>query len=62
MHTPSHNMSQVAITQEGVSPGSDHVYIAHLLQYHISLQPPEWFIMFLVTKGLELTAEVTLLN
>ena len=50
--------SQVAITQEGVSPGSDHVYLAHLLQYHISLQPPEWFIMFLVTKGLKLTAEV----
>ena len=52
--------SQVAITQEGVSPGSDHVYLAHLLQYHISLQPPaaEWFIMFLVIKGLKLTAEV----
>ena len=53
--------SQVAITQEGVSPSNDHVYLAQLLQYHISLQPPEWFIMFLVTKGLKLTAEVTLI-
>ena len=52
--------SQVAITQEGVSPGNDHVYLAQLLQYHISLQPPEWFIMFLVTKGLKLTAKVNL--
>ena len=54
--------SLVAITQEGVSLDNDHVYLAQLLQYHISLQPPEWFIMFLVTKGLKLTAEVTLLN
>ena len=52
--------SQVAITQEGVSPSNDHAYLAQLLQYHISLQPPEWFIMFLVTKGLKLTAEVNL--
>ena len=51
--------SQVAIVQEGVSPGSDHVYLSQLLQYHMSLQPPEWFIVFLVTKGLKLTAEVT---
>ena len=51
--------SQVAITQEGVSLGSNHIYLAQLLQYHVSLQPPEWFIMFLVTKGLKLTAEVT---
>ena len=51
--------SKVAITQKGVSTDSNHVYFAQLLQYHISLQPPEWFIMFLVTKGLQLTAEVS---
>ena len=50
--------SLVATIQKDVSPGCDHVYLAQLLQYHISQQPPEWFIMFLVTKDLKLTAEV----
>ena len=52
--------SLLAINQKdsAQTTDNDNIYLAHLLQYHISLQPPEWFIMFLVTKHLRLTAEV----
>ena len=33
-----------------------HVYFAHLWQYHI--RPLEWFVVFLVTKRLQITSEV----
>ena len=56
------SFSLAAITQEvsvQTSTDGDHTCLAHLLQYQISLQPPEWFVAFLVTKSLKLTAEVT---
>ena len=51
--------SKVAITQEvSVQTSTDHIHLAHLLYYQVSLHPPTWEIVFLVTKDIKVVAEV----
>ena len=52
--------SLVAITQEGSAAvlDDDHTYLAHLNYYLISLQPPKWAVVFLITTRLRLIVEV----
>ena len=55
--------SLVAITQEVSTNDTavlddDHTYLAHVNHYLISLQPPKWAVVFLVTTRLQLIVEV----
>ena len=52
------DLSVPASINEEVSPDANHMYLAHLLQYHISQQPHEWFMAFIATKSLKLLVQV----